>query len=700
MSQLTKSLRFDHAQRAWFNEVYVSKLYLPYYQESILKSRFVLTIRGKILLLASIGIIGMFLSATINGVINKAQNTDTLISNHSQKIVQLILAEVLQVEKFIHSGAQKNAVTFQEIHQHARDELLAFQSVIDNSDMLSIARRIDESDVKLAEMFSVIRGSISLIHEKRNELSIQSAAISKSVQNIISAINTEEIDFAMEGDLLPSGTAILRNEIKNILNIINNRRIIFQNLLLQGGGEEFSRENNLLRLETEKQVKNTQSILGSINNQDYHNIWKEIEISLRSISTLEDLVFSTWQGNQILVQELMTISEEAQEDSHKILEISQANITQRNKTGQATILITIGAILIGLIGVSIVIVRTILGPINRVVVWLKEVSEGDLTKRLDVLNNDELGKLTGYFNGFLDKLQDVIIQVKENSRVMDSSSSQLSELSMHMSEGTEETSKRSDMVAVATEEMGGNINSVAAAMEQSSTNVNIVAAAAEEMSSTIKDIAVNAEQGRLISEKAVTKTIEVSDKMESLGKAAFGIGKVLEVITEISEQVNLLALNATIEAARAGEDGKGFAVVANEIKELAKQTAEAAAEIKDKVENIQESTGSSVVGIKSTSETINAINEIVGLISIGVAEQSAATHEIATNIAQAAQGIQEVNENVQQTSLAVGDITKDITIVNNSSHGIAKDSTQVQVSAEKLSQIATQQNSIIDSFKV
>ena len=144
--------------------------------------------------------------------------------------------------------------------------------------------------------------------------------------------------------------------------------------------------------------------------------------------------------------------------------------------------------------------------------------------------------------------------------------------------------------------------------------------------------------------------------MDSLGEAAHGIGKVVETIIEISEQVNLLALNATIEAARDGDAGKGFNVVANEIKELAKQTSETTLDIKFKIKDIQDSTGSTIMGINEISGVIDNVNQIVGTIATSVEEQSAVSRKIADNISQASRGMQEVNKNINQSSIASKEI--------------------------------------------
>ncbi|WP_419660378.1 methyl-accepting chemotaxis sensory transducer protein [Desulfosarcina variabilis str. Montpellier] len=361
-----------------------------------------------------------------------------------------------------------------------------------------------------------------------------------------------------------------------------------------------------------------------------------------------------------------------------------------------------GVIFVAIIALCLFIAFGIVRSLKEMIVSFQDIAEGegDLTKRIQIQSRDEIAELAGWFNTFLEKLQTMIKKIAANSVHVDGSSTELAEIANMMSERASDTSTRADNVAAAAEEMSANLNNVAAAMEESSTNTSMVATASEEMTATINEIAQNAEKARTIADQAVHKAGEASGQMDELGKAAMGIGKVVETITEISEQVNLLALNATIEAARAGEAGKGFAVVANEIKELANQTSSATLEIKDKIEHIQGRTDVTVKGIDEISTVINSVNEIVATMATAVEEQSAATREIATNIAQASQGIQEVNQNVNQSSTVAAEITQDITVVNQSSGEIANSSDQVKVSAEDLKRMAAELNTIVGSFKV
>ena len=352
--------------------------------------------------------------------------------------------------------------------------------------------------------------------------------------------------------------------------------------------------------------------------------------------------------------------------------------------------------------VAFLLARTVTRPITTVVSGLKDVAEGegDLTLRLNLNRNDEIGELARWFDVFMGRLGDLIRDMGANSAKVDKSSANLLDLSRSLAKGADEAREKSEGITGESEEMNRNMLSVSAAMEQASTNLSSVAASTDEIVSTIDAIVQNTEQAAGITDRAGTQADSAAEKVDALGNSIEEINVVTETITEISEQTNLLALNATIEAARAGEAGKGFAVVANEIKDLAGQTSEATGKIKETIQRIQSISGETVDEIGKIPDVINQINEIVGKISTAVEEQSHTTKEISANATQVSEAISEVNEKVSLSTETTGRITENIGELNRSTGTIAESSGQVEKSTGELSELSRTLKELVEKFKV
>jgi len=381
-----------------------------------------------------------------------------------------------------------------------------------------------------------------------------------------------------------------------------------------------------------------------------------------------------------------------------IQSLDSAYASLRARIYKAVAIVGLGVLLVAL--VFFLVTRSITRPLTRGVTFAEDMAGGDLSRDLDVAQNDETGKLAGAMNKMIKNLRQMISNLSEGVQTLSASSGELSAVASVMSKETQESSELAVSVAAAAEEMSTNMSSVAAAVEETSTNVNSVSAAAEEMSATISDIAKNSDESKKITEEAVAQAGNASEKVKELGQAAMEIGQVTDTITDISEQTNLLALNATIEAARAGEAGKGFAVVANEIKALAHQTAEATTQITEKIERMQGSSNETTAEIKEITRVINAVNDIVSTIAAAVEEQSQVTNEIAENVSQASLGIAEVTENVSQASLASDEVAQSIAKVSASLETISGRSNNVNKTSDELDHLSSRLEETMKQFKL
>jgi methyl-accepting chemotaxis protein len=515
-------------------------------------------------------------------------------------------------------------------------------------------------------------------------------------------LEARQAHLQMEGDDLSA----VDNEM---LNIVRDCKIGF--LQLQNLQFQFLLSGDTGLIATFKQLADTivKTIIPALHEtsvalqkKSYVEQAKEIKGTVEIFLKLIEESQAIGVQERETTKQLDTAGKKAIEPVEATVNLNNAIIARQTKSAVMTISLIVGIGLAAFLVLSYFLVNAVTKPLHQVVAGLKDIAEGegDLTHRLEVKSQDEMGDLAKWFNVFIEKIQRLIRDVAENAGLLQTSSGQLLDIAKQMSTGANQTSGKAITVADAGEEMSSNMGAMAVSMGEAASNVTMVAAAVEEMTSTISQIADNAEKARKITAGAVSQTEKASVQISELGESAKDIGKVIETITEISEQVNLLALNATIEAARAGEAGKGFAVVANEIKELARQTASATNEIKQRVEGIQQSTKGTVAEITAITTVVSEVNQIVGEITGAVDEQTAATREIANNIGQASVGIGEVNEKVSQGSVVSAHIAQEIGDVKDAAAHMSRNSTEVDQSATDLSRLAGELNAMVRRFKV
>ena len=229
-------------------------------------------------------------------------------------------------------------------------------------------------------------------------------------------------------------------------------------------------------------------------------------------------------------------------------------------------------------------------------------------------------------------------------------------------------------------------NSAAAASEEISRGVDTIATSTEEMNAAIKEIARNANEASGMSQETLRQAQTTNETISILGQSSQEIGNVIKVISSIAQQTNLLALNATIEAARAGDAGRGFAVVANEVKELAKQTANATEEITNKISAIQKDTDQAVDAIGTISKSIERLNDIAGSIAASVEEQQATTNELSRVIQDSASGVRNIAESIK--------------VVNDASQVTSAGSDQTRNATGELRSLADKLRELVKEVKI
>lgn len=317
--------------------------------------------------------------------------------------------------------------------------------------------------------------------------------------------------------------------------------------------------------------------------------------------------------------------------------------------------------------------------------------EGDLTKRLDVRNADEIGELAQRFNTFTDNLQAMVKTVAEAALKVSGASKELASGFSEMASTSQDVSQRTQAVAASSEQATAAVGEISTSASAMSDAISAIATSIQEMNTSLNEVARNCQKESQVAMEANDQAKRTREMMERLGEAGRQINRVVEVINDIADQTNLLALNATIEAASAGEAGRGFAVVANEVKELARQTAHATEEIGRQVSEMQELSAKSVGAMGDITAVIEQVSSISQSIVGAVEEQSATIGEIAKRVSGVDQSASEIAANVTQTASGLSEVSNNI-------HGVDEGVVQTSVGIEKMSLQARELDSLAEEL--
>lgn len=352
------------------------------------------------------------------------------------------------------------------------------------------------------------------------------------------------------------------------------------------------------------------------------------------------------------------------------------------------------AIIIGIIAtvVIILLLGSLLTALIRPLAKLADAmnilasGQGDLTRRLNIGTNDEIGRTSQAFNKFMSNLREMFVEVKERSISVGEATQRLHEI-------TAKVDKATDAQAEAA-------SATAASVEEVTVSIQHIADTAKDFERTAHETGKATANGQILVTNVANEIAKVNERvtqlsgtMDNLGDQSKQVNMIVQVIKDIADQTNLLALNAAIEAARAGDMGRGFAVVADEVRKLAARTSEATIEIGGIVTAIQNDISSALSTMESTSKQVDSGVELSNQAAKSIGSVRGDTENLVGRV-------EEIASATKEQAAASTDIAKNIEHISIMAQMNSEAVDQATQAVSKLEQEASSLKAIVGRFKL
>jgi len=541
---------------------------------------------------------------------------------------------------------------------------------LDKKALLEQLQALNETPSVQAHLFD--EQTLSQIKTKVNELDAllqENKDIEAQVQTLTRqsiALSNGFLAFVSD-KLLKERSAVSELEIKTIVGANTNTDMNYQihNLFLKSILSSKTSADKLSSF-IANSITNIEKDIQALANTEMANAPVE---SLEKVKAIQALSENSRQINSLdtaLQQQIDLLVKQIKATSTKVTENSLASVS----TLLTLIMVGLAAAILAIAVINYQVGRSILNPLNELGRTAETLanSGGDLTHRLVVHNDDEIGRVSGQFNAFLDAMHKIISTMKSVSGGVVTAASNIREMTTNINDDVGAQSNNMDATTQAIEEMGR-------AVEEVSQNANDTANSAQETDEQSQKGKIQLDQTLALILEMIGKMDESQQSTLSLDASVDKIGAILDNISSIADQTNLLALNAAIEAARAGEQGRGFSVVADEVRTLASRTQESLEQTRSIVAHLQSASQGSVALISETKESGTVVSHhadetstVLETIRNMVGDISANNQQIAAAVEQqgnVTQGIKESMGVIQGTLDATLSKTEDVTNETN-----------------------------------